>query len=300
MAYTRTALAITCFALCVATSCKRQDSDETTRSPAATASPSADTKVEAEPSPDVTPSPTPMPSQQPTPTPQPTATPTVTPRATPAATPEAKRPSLSNCFKVTAVTTSNDETLYDGETYFIDQTAAEYPNGIDGALKTVYYLDNQSWWLVDSSELITLVEAQEHVQEEAEKTRARLTDEVTPRLRRLMETLLDPQFEIEQTDDALMMTNEFMSYTIKTDQSLTDDQAERFFEFRRLEAYRKASIPPFTHFVVNNELRIRQMLPSEMVRVVETMWGETATIHTTMELEDVTQEEYEKVMDMLP
>lgn len=244
-----------------------------------------------------------------TPAPEPvSATPTPKPTATPKAAVEtpndtgepqgAAVQSKPDAFKLHVTLTKDGVVQYDEPTYFVGDQAIELGWSGSGKLLASYNLADMSWWEGATGNTFDLPSCQDWAQTSMQVTRESLEQTPDSAAKDYVLSMLDPNFEVEASDDSINLSNAFYDFKIQTDGKVAPDRLRRFLNYDRLKAYRKAMLfrdhPPFMQLAIDDVLEKRGMFPLQTIMTVKTEGAESVS-EMIMRIEPLEDDDWEMV-----
>jgi hypothetical protein len=168
-------------------------------------------------------------------------------------------------FKAEMSLQAGDQTL-NFFLFFESHYAVEFGNKGHEKLVVVYDLDSKSWTDFDPPRIVRKTDYEEWFRRSEEKSRKSLASTTDVELKKFASAMLDPKFKESSSQDSITLENDVVKYEFSKPISLSDSQRKRFFEYDRLNAYRKAILerkfPPFAQVAVDDVLESRKFVPS--------------------------------------
>jgi len=195
-----------------------------------------------------------------------------------------------------------EEGAVSSHTYFVDRFAVEMLPDAD-EVDAIFDLSSKSWKEMDSGKTVRMSDCESWVNTSVERTQTSLTKLEDGFEKRFVESMLNPNFEIEaRGSTSLVLKNEFITYKITSSQSLPASTLSRFFAYDRMNGCRKAmlfrQLPPIPQWAVDKELEDRGMFPNEMLFTLRTLKGDNET-RISVIVEEMTDAEQALVKSLL-
>ena len=195
-----------------------------------------------------------------------------------------------------------------GESYvarvsFYDQIAVEHDPAQGHAIAAVYSLESRLWDEFSRPRTVTLRECEQWASMSRKRSLESIESSTDEAAKRVAEALLRPNFEVSASGESVTLWNDVIKYTLTDPLDLDPTQRRRFFDFDRLNAYRKAmtqgQMGPFAQLAVRNELLKRGFVPGRMEMVMATGKRElTATVSAKIsEIDEVELENLKAAVD---
>lgn len=243
---------------------------------------------------------TPLPQATPTPPATVTRTPVPQPSSTLTLTVEPPT-SIDTSFKI-VFAAETEEGSISGEIYFLENYAIEMSTEAPKA-KVIYHLPQMSWREVEANQTIEFSDCMAWAEASAKTTKKSLAANTDETVKRFMESLLEPRFEIKTSSRGeITLQNEFISYRITPAQSIDEAALEDFFVYDQLNACRKAlvlqQLPPFAQLAVTAELKQRAVFPSAIAFTMKTTQDDVV-FRLLYAVEGLTDAEYTLVKSVL-
>ncbi len=204
-------------------------------------------------------------------------------------------------FKITRVVQSQMTGRNQRAIYFADGKAVEFVSGVQSRPSVVYDLVAGGWTEVDQGRYLKLGDVEALVRARADETRKRADEHPDPQVRRFAVAVLDPLFDVEDTEQGLRLTNELIFYEVRSQRGLEGRRATWYFMFETLDAYREALATrqaPNPHLAVIEQLRQRGMFPNEMNVTMQTPSG-GVRVQMQTAFSDVTEAERARLDEVL-
>ncbi len=202
-------------------------------------------------------------------------------------------------FEITLIA-GNDSLQF--AAFFRDHYAIEFEPGDETKVAAVYDLVAMSWQEFDPPRKVTMADCESWGKATTEISRKSLSKSSDPELTRFVKSLLDPQFDVTSSEDAITLANDVLTYRISNPMPLDSHQRQRFFAYDRLNAYRKAmtdrKLPPFPQLAVDDELEHRQFAPGTIKLTIATPTGDV-DLKVNIRVVDMTDSEVERVTEAI-
>jgi hypothetical protein len=182
--------------------------------------------------------------------------------------------------------------------YFAEHFAVEFDPEDNAQVVAVYDLDRMTWTEFSPPRTVTLNDCEAWARASVQRTEQSLARSTDERLNKFIRLTLDPQFEVAEQDNALLIKNEIFAFSISDPQPVSDQQRAQFFAYDRLNAYRKAIVErkfgPQAQLAVLDELEKRGFVPGSIELQVSTPAG-PVKLATTMRVTEMTPDEKKRV-----
>jgi len=187
-------------------------------------------------------------------------------------------------------------------TYFWNDHVIFVP-GETTEVSAIVDLAAMSWYVTELDQTILLSDCEDWAKASAEMSEDSLSKSTDETLKRCVESLLHPDFEVDLTESgALVLTNDFLVYRISSSQSIPEHALDKFFSFDRLNACVKAlldrTFPPFAQLAASEALAAHSMFPNQIELTLKTPQGDQV-VKTSSLVERMTESEQEMVESLL-
>jgi hypothetical protein len=161
--------------------------------------------------------------------------------------------------------------------------------------EAVFNLKEMWWHHLESNRRMTLDESRTWHAQSHKRTRDSLP-KAPEEVRLFLQALMEPNFKIEEKEGALVMSNNFLHYTMKPLVKLPEPFAPKVAAYNLLNAYETAiidaKVPPDAALAIAAELSRRKVYPTRTLATIKTP-AQPVKLDVTMQLQDLSAEELE-------
>lgn len=171
-------------------------------------------------------------------------------------------------FRITVSVSDGTESAMESELVFFDSFAFAWDSEA-GKPITVFDLEEMTWMSWADTEVMGLTRCRAWTEVYVETKRLSNQLIKDPSEARYAKSVLEPELQVSEKEDVLILSNEYFRYAISGSLELNAAQLERYNRYEILNAYCKAMTdqmaPPFMQLFVSQEIKKRNVAPSAMV-----------------------------------
>jgi hypothetical protein len=169
-------------------------------------------------------------------------------------------------------------------------------------VENVFHLERLEWENAETLQVTQLSRCERLLNIDASRVRNALASEPDSPNTDFMNALLEPDFEVVEEGDTLLVQNDFVTYHVTSTSELPTEQLEQFYAYSKMntcdKALNGASISPFSEYAFAEAMEARNLFPAT-VEFTLLFEDTTITLTSTYEVGFATPEEEALVIEAI-